>query len=94
VLRLIGFYYWLIGKQKNAVKYWKNSIREGERLGAKVELSRTYMEIGKRFLEEKSKFKELNGIKAEEYLKKARIMFKEIDLQWDLDELKKIEQQC
>ena len=48
------------------------------------------MEIGKRFLEEKSKYKELNGISAEEYLGKARTMFEEMDLQWDLDELDKI----
>ncbi len=48
------------------------------------------MEIGKRFLEEKSKFKELNGISATEYMKKARTMFQEMDLQWDLDELDKI----
>ena len=41
-------------------------------------------------LEEKSKYKELNGIKAEEYLEKARTMFQEMDLQWDLDELDKI----
>jgi sec-independent protein translocase protein TatA len=46
--------------------------------------------LGKRFLEEKSTFKELNGIKAEEYLQKARTMFQEMDLQWDLDELDKI----
>lgn len=48
------------------------------------------MEIGKRLLEEKSKYRELNGISAEEYLGKARAMFAEMDIQWDLDELDKI----
>ena len=48
------------------------------------------MEIGKRFLEEKSKYKELKGVSTEVYLEKARTMFKEMDLQWDLDELDKI----
>ena len=48
------------------------------------------MEIGKRFSEEKSKYKELNRITAHEYLQKARTMFQEMDLQWDLDELDKI----
>jgi len=48
------------------------------------------MEIGKRFLEENSKYKKLNGLSAEEYLEKARTMFQEMDLQWDLDELDKI----
>jgi hypothetical protein len=33
------------------------------------------MEIGKRFLEEKSRYKGMNGIKAKEYLEKARPMF-------------------
>jgi hypothetical protein len=48
------------------------------------------MEIGKRFLEDKSKYKELNGISAKEYLEKARTMFQDMDLQWDLDELDKV----
>ena len=41
-------------------------------------------------MEEKSKYKELNGIKAEEFLEKARTIFQELDLQWELDELDKI----
>ena len=90
VFRSMGIYYWIIGKQKKAVKWWKRAIQETERLGACPNLARTYMEIGKSFLEEKSKYKELNGIGAEEYLEKARAMFKEMDLQWDLDELDKI----
>jgi tetratricopeptide (TPR) repeat protein len=88
--KLMGFYYWLIGRQDNAVNWWDESIKEGERLGERVELARTYMEIGKRLLEEKSRFHELNGIKAEDYLEKARTLFEEMDLQWDLDELDKI----
>jgi len=90
VLRLVGLYNWLINKQKKAVKWWQRAIEEGERLNARPDLARIYMEIGKRFLEEKSKYKELNGISAQEYLEKARAMFQEMDLQWDLDELDKI----
>jgi len=89
-LHICGRYYWLIGKQKRAIKLWKKAIEEAERLNQRPDLARTYMEIGKRFLEEKSKYKELNGISAEEYLEKARTMFQEMDLQWDLDELEKI----
>jgi class 3 adenylate cyclase len=89
-LRLVGLYHWLIGKQNKAVKWWGKTIEEGERLGARPELARTYMEIGKRFLEEKSKYKELGGISAKEYLEKARAMFQEMDLQWDLDALDKV----
>ena len=32
----------------------------------------------------------LNGIRADEYLSKAKIMFEEMDLQLDLDELAKL----
>ena len=46
--------------------------------------------MGKRLLEPESKYQELNGIRAEEYLKKARILFEEMDLQWDLDELNRL----
>ena len=56
----------------------------------RLELSRAYYEVGKRLLEPKSKYKELDGIKAEEYLEKARVMFEEMDLQWDLNELEKL----
>jgi tetratricopeptide (TPR) repeat protein len=88
--RLMGTYYWLINKQKKALTWWSRSIQEGERLGAKIELSRTYFEVGKRLLEANSKFKELDGMTAEDYLEKARVMFEEMDLQWDLDELEKV----
>jgi hypothetical protein len=90
VLRLAGLYYWLINKQNKAVKLWRKAIEEGERLGALPDLARTYMEIGKRLLEEKSRHKKLNGVSAKEYLEKAREMFQEMDLQWDLDELDKL----
>jgi len=89
-LKLMGVYYWLIGKQRKAIKWWRKAIAEGQRLNARLELSRTYYEVGKRLLEPKSKYKELDGIKAEEYLEKARVMFEEMDLQWDLDELEKL----
>ncbi|MBC2713945.1 MAG: AAA family ATPase [Desulfobacteraceae bacterium] len=89
-LKLMGTYYWLIGKQKKALKWWNKSIKEGERLGARLELSRTYFEVGKRLLEPNSKYKELNNITAEEYLEKARTLFEEMELQWDLDELDKV----
>jgi tetratricopeptide (TPR) repeat protein len=88
--KLTGVYYWLINKQRKALKSWHKSIEEGERLGARLELSRTYFEVGKRLLEAESKYKMLNGIKAEEYLEKARVLFKEMDLHWDLDELDRV----
>jgi tetratricopeptide (TPR) repeat protein len=88
--RLIGKYYYLMNKKKKALKCWNRSIKEGQRLGARPELARTYFEVGKHMLEPESKFKELNGFKVEEYLKKARVLFEEMKLQWDMDELERL----
>jgi len=89
-LKLMGVYYWLIGKQRKAMQWWRKAIADGQRLNDRLELSRTYYEVGKRLLEPKSKYKKLDGIKAWDYLEKARVMFEEMDLQWDLDELEKL----
>jgi tetratricopeptide (TPR) repeat protein len=88
--KLVGVYYWLLNNQKKAFKWWNKSIKEGERLNARLGLSRTYFEIGKRLSEPKSRFNNLKGMKAEEFLEKAKTMFEEMDLQWDLDELEKL----
>ena len=88
--KLMGSYYWLINKQKKALKWWNKSILEGERLGARLELSRTYFEVGDRLLKDKSTQNRLNGVKAEDYLEKARVLFEEMDLQWDLNELSRV----
>jgi tetratricopeptide (TPR) repeat protein len=85
--KLRGVYYWLINKQKKALRWWQRAIEEGESLDARLELSRSYFEVGKRLLEDKSEYRMLNGIKAEDYLEKARVLFEEMDLQWDLNEL-------
>ena len=88
--RLRGIYCWLIGNQKKALKWWSKSIREAEHLGARLELSRTYFEIGKRLLEPESRYTVLGSTSREEYLEKAQALFEEMDLQWDLDELHRI----
>ncbi|MBI4228315.1 MAG: hypothetical protein HY693_01205 [Deltaproteobacteria bacterium] len=88
--RLAGRYYWLIHKQKKALRCWHKAIMKGERLGARLELSRVYFEIGKHLLEAGSKYKTLNGLSAEGYLEKARILFEEMDLLWDLDALSRV----
>jgi class 3 adenylate cyclase/tetratricopeptide (TPR) repeat protein len=90
ILRLMGEYYWLIDKQGKALKWWDKSIKEGERLGARPDLSRTYFVVGRRLIEPHSKYNKLNEIKAKDYLEKARTMFEEMDLQRDQDELDKI----
>lgn len=71
-LRLMGLHSWLVGRQSRAIRWWNESIKEGERLGAHVELVKTYTEIARRLLEKRSRFEELNGIRAEKYLEKAK----------------------
>ena len=88
--RLRGVYYWLSNRQKKACKWWQSAIEVGEHLGARIELSRTYFEIGKRLLEPDSKYTKLGGIKAEEYLLKAKVLFKEMNLRWDLEKLDRV----
>ena len=88
--KLTGHYYWIIGRQKKALEWWHKSMEEGKSLGARADLARTYMELGRRLLEPESKYKEFNGLKAEQYLEKAKAMFQEMDLLWDLDELAKL----
>ncbi|MBI4966363.1 MAG: AAA family ATPase [Desulfomonile tiedjei] len=92
ILRLVGDYYWLIGRQRKALKWWDRSIKEGERLGARPDLSRTYFEVGKSLLEPQSKYKQLNGIDANGYLEKAETLFKEMGLERDLEELERVRQ--
>ena len=86
--RLMGLAHWHNNKKSKALLCFEKSIKEGERLGYRLELSRTYFEVGKRLLE--SKYKQLDGITAEEYLEKARVLFEEMDLQWDLEQLRKV----
>jgi tetratricopeptide (TPR) repeat protein len=88
--RHMGVYFWLTGKKNKAALWWKKSMSEGERLNARIPLSRTYFEVGKRMLETASECKKIRGLEAEQYLLKAKEMFKAMDLQWDMEELVKM----
>jgi hypothetical protein len=48
------------------------------------------LEVGKRLLEPQSKYRELNDLSANEYLDKAEKLFREMDLQWDLEQLERV----
>ena len=87
ILRLMGDYYWLIDNQKKALKWWGKSIQEGEWLGTLPDLSRTYFEVGRRLQETRSRYKKFNALEAKDYLENARILFKEMGLKRDLDNL-------
>jgi tetratricopeptide (TPR) repeat protein len=90
IYRTAGEYFWFAGKHKTALKWQKKAIIEGEDLGALPDLARTYFEVGKCLMEPQSKCKELNGMNSQNYLDKARAMFEEMDLQYDLDELDRL----
>ena len=90
IFRLLGTYCWLVGRKNKAQKWWDKSKREGERFGFRIEAARTDMEIGKRLLEDSSRLKKDGDSQAQAYLEKARLVFQELNLLWDLDELDKI----
>ena len=89
-LRMKGQYYRLTGDDQKAFTWWSKSIAEGERLGARPELARTYFEVGKHLQEPNSNYRELNGISAKDNLDKAEKLFREMDLQWDLEQLERV----
>jgi class 3 adenylate cyclase/tetratricopeptide (TPR) repeat protein len=90
ILRLMGTRSWLMGDRNKALKWWADSVETAERLKFRPDLARTYFEIGKRLSEPNSPYKELNGISSVEYLNKAKTMFEEMGLQWDLEQLERV----
>ncbi|MFC2155523.1 protein kinase [Acidobacteriota bacterium] len=90
IFRLIGSVFWVTGRQKKALKWWNKSIKAGKHIAARPEVARTYVEVGKRLLEKGSKFRELAGIPAVEYPRKARLLFEDMELAWDIKELDKV----
>jgi tetratricopeptide (TPR) repeat protein len=87
--RLHAVAYWILKKPSSAVKYFRRSIEAGIAYGGNLELSRTYFEIGKFLRDPKNKKERLNGLNGTECLLKAKAMFEEMNLQWDLSEYEK-----
>jgi tetratricopeptide (TPR) repeat protein len=83
--RLMGVYEWLVHDQKGAFKWWQKAIREGESLGARPQLARTYAEMGIRLCAINSESSEANLGRAKEALQKAKTMFSDLDLHHDLE---------
>jgi tetratricopeptide (TPR) repeat protein len=82
--RLWGSMQFITGKYRKALRSYSRSIEVGQQMGSNLELSRTYLEVGKFLLNPKSKSNSLLGISGNEYLLKAKAMMEELDLQWDL----------
>ncbi len=88
--RYIGRYYWVIGKREKAFGFWQKSMQKGECMGTRPELARSYMEVGRHLLDRGCRKTSFNGLNAQTYLNKAKILFEAMDLQWDLDRLNAI----
>ena len=84
VYGLLGRSYWLQGEPGKACKWWAKSVAEGERLGARPELARTYVEIGQRLADGS---RQVAGLGAAEHLDKGRQLLGQLGLRWDLERL-------
>jgi len=84
--KLTGEYYWMMNRQKTALAWWHRAIKEGEFLGARLQLAGVYSGLGKRLLEPGSRYRALDGIDAEDYLEMAKSTLEEMELQSYLDE--------
>jgi hypothetical protein len=90
--RLMGRYYWLAKSPKRALRWWRKAIHGGNRLEARIQLARTYVEVGRRLLESDTRCTMLDGLEAQTYLEKAVRIFDELNLEWDLERLRSIPQ--
>ncbi len=84
--KLCGRLCWLVGRESQASRWWTRSLAEGERLGARPELARTHLEIGRR-LAGASAGATRSGLDARSHLRRARELFTELGLTWDLEQL-------
>jgi class 3 adenylate cyclase/tetratricopeptide (TPR) repeat protein len=85
--KLAGRLWWLLGKPERARAWWAKSIAEGERMGARPELARTYMEIGQRLADSGNAPSTFNGMEAAGCARTAHRLFSELGLTWDLERL-------
>ncbi|MEW6114394.1 MAG: hypothetical protein AB1664_19830, partial [Thermodesulfobacteriota bacterium] len=85
--RLMGVYNWLTDDRKSALEWWHKAIKEGESLGARPELARTYAEMGVRLCTINGGSPKRYASKAKESLHKARTMLRDLGLYGDIEEL-------
>jgi len=79
--------------QQKSGKAFKNlqlAIATGEKYQNRLELSRVCFETGKFLSNPNNRYKELNGQPASYFLEKAKTMFEEMGLEWDLDQWRRL----
>jgi len=84
--RLRAITYWYLNNQNKSFRNFEKAIEIAERYGTRPELARTYFELGKCLMDQKSRHKIIRSKNGSEYLLMAKRMFEEMDLQWDLQE--------
>ena len=83
-LQMVGTCYWINHQPAKAFTWWRRAVMEGKKLGAHLELSRCYAEIGKRLLSAPVGYSRFDGLDSRTYLDMARQMFLEMELRADL----------
>ena len=78
-----------LNKANKAFRNFEKSVKAGLKYECKLELSRTYFEAGKFLQDTKNSKKRIDGLNGVECLLKARSMFEEMNLEWDLKEYHK-----
>ena len=89
-LRLLGCCYALEGSRRRAERAWRRSRAAGERLGARLELARTEAEIGRHLLRSPGATGTLDGLNGRQHIDRARTMFREMGLEWELEALERL----
>ncbi len=87
--RLRAVVFWLLNKPNKALRNFEKSIKAAISYGGNIELSRTYFEAGKFLRDTKNKKERIVGMNGTDCLMKAKSMFKEMNVQWDLKEYEK-----
>lgn len=85
--QLSGSVHSFLGNYRKALKHFGIAIDLGEKYNGKLELSRTFFETGKCLTKANGLISSFRGRKAEDYLSKARELFSEMGLDYDLREL-------
>jgi tetratricopeptide (TPR) repeat protein len=84
--RLAGRLAWLRGRPERALRWWTRSLAEGERLGTRPEVARTYLEAGRRLTAE-GRGRTLHGDDADTCLEKARALFVALGLDREVEQV-------
>jgi hypothetical protein len=83
VYRLVGRLCWLIGEQERAIQWWQRGILEGERMRARPELARTYLELGQRLIAAGQGDRIVGDYRAAGYVERAERWLADLGLEPD-----------